>query len=354
MQFERYADIASCRQHAFFANFEVAADQKFVIQEKVDGANIQLGFAPDCPYFVGRRNGALKMGERFFDLWTTLGRCKPWLDVIQQFVDEGACSASEIDQHRVLGAWFELPSPGQPEGLEPSVRQEWVQDPPCLLRLYGELCGPGVNGRVKYGAEQRIVLFDAKLRGKMLSPQQFVVLMARLGIPQGGHPDSTQSEGPIVLVPVLGSAMGLDEALKFDCGVDSKILGQAGNTCEGGVIKPWDTVMYNARGQRLYCKNVNPSFQETTPFFAGRSDRSLEAAPQSGASYLTRNRALSVISKEGTPKNVSLLAKHVKALLEDAQKAYREDHPAATDKDVKQAFRRTGGLAHSLFLEFCS
>lgn len=238
MEFERYSDIASCRQRAFFGSFEVGADQKFVIQEKVDGVHIQLGFAPEYPYYLGHRNGTLKMGARFFDVWSTLQRCNHQLQAIQQFVDEGA--------------WFET-------AHDPSL--EWEQDCPCILRLFGELCGPGIKGRVAYDNRdrQRIVLFDAKLRGHMLSPQQFVVLMTRLGIPQG-KPE--RPDEPLVLVPVLGSAIGLAHALNFDCAVDSKILGRPGNLCEGGVLKPWDTVVYNARGHRLCGKHVNTVFQK--------------------------------------------------------------------------------------------
>jgi len=146
MDFQKFPSINDWKtgsaRHGFLAI--VGPDDVFVLQEKVDGANIQLLFQPGKPLQVGRRTGWLREGENFFNVWDTLKAYKEDLSRLQAHVDE--------------------------------THETW--------RLFGEIYGPKIQRRIPYCDESRICLFDVTLESEsvpvMPCPQTLASLLSRL------------------------------------------------------------------------------------------------------------------------------------------------------------------------------
>ena len=208
-----------------------------VVQEKVDGANIQLLFQPGRPMRVGRRTAWLKEGDHFFDIWTTLERYKGDLDRIQAHVDKTA--------------------------------KTW--------RLYGEIYGPKVQRRIPYGGQSheptgdgqihqpsgrsRICFFDLCIYDQGYTYQWFVT-------PQELEDHLCDAGVLHLMVPnlyMIMDAPGLEDFMLYHKThpFQSKIA--LGSPAEGVVIRPYNRNLdVNVRGvlQRTMLKYRNPEFRE--------------------------------------------------------------------------------------------
>ena len=97
-------------------------------------------FSPGQKMKVGKRSCFLEETESFFDIWQTLERFSAELKLLQDYCDKNRVS----------------------------------------LRVFGELFGPKINGRVDYGTEKKIAVFDIYQtvdNEETLLSQQFLVLI---------------------------------------------------------------------------------------------------------------------------------------------------------------------------------
>jgi Rnl2 family RNA ligase len=244
---------------------------RFVVQEKVDGANISFHFYPRQPWRVASRNGYLtaERKQSFFEVGSILGKHERMCAQIQDHVNQNG--------HTFI--------------------------------LYGELFGANINKRIKYG-EKRIIFFDIKLNGQYLPHQPFSKTCKKLGITP--------------VVPLFAENLTFTEALAFDSNMNSALTAQP-EICEGVVIKPQtmtkDATLY-------FClKKVNASFRELTePQAVVHSDR-IEQLRQIYAACINENRVISLVSKCGPPRKQDL-PRYESMLKGDAKKDFIKDHAA--------------------------
>lgn len=289
----RTGDPAAFHHYTSIANADLAAARAdlagvqggFVVQEKIDGANIQVLLTPGCAPVVGRRNAFLREGEAFYGLWDTLREppVQAALAALQAHVDAA----------------------GAP------------------LRIFGEYFGPGVQRRINYGPVRRILFFDADVGGTRVAAKDFEALLAQLGLSEWA-------------VPKLARMDSLEDALAYDTQHASRLsppdAPAADTLCEGVVIKPWAVVARDDFGHPVYLKKRNEAFLEAVRAPARRpQDHTVTALREDFKRYLTRNRALSVLSKEGEPAagDNKAIARLCRALLADARKDYTTDNAQA-------------------------
>lgn len=287
----------------------------FVIQEKVDGSNIQIAFMAQQPPRVGRRNAFLLKDEQFYGIWDTMAQ--PHVQALL------ACVQAHVD---ATGA---------------------------RVTLFGEYFGPGVQRRIDYGPERRILFFDADrtasgdspLEPQRLSPKEFEEFMCSLGLTDW-------------LVPKLARMETLADALDYDCNHASRLsppeADSAKNVCEGVVIKPWDSVVKDKYGHVVYMKKKNSAFQEVERSKGATTvDPQVESLRADFQRYLNVNRVLSVLSKEGRPaqnaenafsnKDIGRLCK---LMLQDAREDYTKDNSDALAALTKQQRSQLFGKHH--------
>ena len=108
--FKKYTSIENSYRQKYIlkavGEYPELQKQKYIIQEKIDGSNLQLFFEPCRKMRVGKRSAFLKEDENFYDYQQTLNNYD--FSEIQKFV--------ELTGHTV--------------------------------RLFGELFGPGIQKRV--------------------------------------------------------------------------------------------------------------------------------------------------------------------------------------------------------------
>lgn len=250
----------------------------FVVQEKIDGTNISFHFLPKQSIQVASRNKFIDTNnDGFFGIDAVLPNYKNELDVIQQYVN-----AQDID-----------------------------------LVLFGEMCGPKINGRINYHNEPHIYIFDIKMNGRYLGYTNFEWIMHINGLQHW-------------CVPVLMAHVEFEKALEFESEIYSRVATEDA-LCEGVVIKPM-SVPDQYPDQYFCLKKVNASFKEISGvpkpkrIQAGDIPQvSFELQPIF-RQYINENRAISLISKEGPPQNKRKIGAYVKLLIEDARKDFVKDH----------------------------
>jgi hypothetical protein len=270
-----------------------------VVQEKVDGANIQLLFQAGRPMRVGRRTAWLKEGDHFFDIWTTLQRYKDDLDHIQAHVDKTA--------------------------------KTW--------RLYGEIYGPKVQRRIPYGSQShepsgrsRICFFDLCIYDQGCTRNQWFVTPQELE-------DHLCDAGVLhLMVPnlyMIMDAPGLEDLMLYHKThpFQSKIA--LGSPAEGVVIRPYNRNLdVNVRGvrQRTMLKYRNPEFREMSNARLPKPD--LTPLQQAYLQYFNANRACSVVSKLGPPTKATIGKVYIPELKRDALEDFCKDHPEVTPEGL--------------------
>ena len=186
-------------------------DERYVLTEKIHGSSVQLYFEPNKPYRVGTRNRLLSAGDKFFDIWNTLEQYQDLITAFQGMVDKS--------NHTV--------------------------------RLFGELFGGNIQKGVKYQEEHKIAFFGLMMDDELRPFCDFDTMMVYSGF---GH----------LVVPIVKSVRGLDNALAYETEFNSKILGIDNNICEGVVIQPYSKVYQSHNGAYFLIKKKNESFKEKT------------------------------------------------------------------------------------------
>lgn len=258
-------------------NFPTLKNEKFIVREKLDGANVQILFMPDGSRKVGRRTDWLKENEKFYN--------------VHDAIDKSAALINALASHAT-----EINRP---------------------VRGYFELYGPGINRRVNYGNDGlKLSILDMSIffdEDRLVSQYELSEFLNR----KVGHCSD--------MAPLLFFGK-FEEAIKFNCDFNSRIMYMTDNQAEGTVIQPLNNVYFNARGERFIIKKKNAKFNErakikTTKFTEATESQKLFA------SYVNENRILSVFSKHGTINSVKQLGDYIKLVIEDAKEDFIKENP---------------------------
>ena len=281
---------------------------KYVAREKIDGANFQIYFKRGNSVKFGKRSSFLKEDDSFFNYQEAVKKIQHIVEKIDTMIQEDEIGHQE-------------------------------------LRLFGELFGPGINGRVDYGDSVNILFFDMEVDGKMANQQHLESFFSLFGFND-------------LLVPLIGYYDGISEALQASCDFDSKVLGKEGNASEGIVIKPYSREFIMGNGSRFLLKKKSDKFKEKETGMKQRKHK--EDLPEDVVklmlefrSYINKNRVLSVFSKHGEIQEPCQLGKYIQLISEDAREDFLKDNviPDSMDKKVQKKIFNVGGHIATLLRE---
>jgi len=260
--------------------FPELKDEKFIVQEKIHGANVQLIFDNGEFSHVGSRNGIIEPGTKFYNVWEAIEKLKTETELFP-FISECFPNQSVI--------------------------------------LYGELFGGGVQKGVWYGKEQRILFFDMAIDGKLLPCCDFECILLFEGLTD-------------IAVPNVVGIIPLDEALNLDTNFNSLLTPDGydeKNICEGIVIKPWELDVIDEYGSPFYIKKKNDEFKEkqksSKPKVMKDVDPRISELQAEFESYLTDSRLQNVFSKEGEIDDHSKIGHYIKLVMADAREDFEKD-----------------------------
>jgi len=327
--FKRYSSIENIDKEKtilhFLSYFPELADEKYIAYEKLDGANIQLLFDKDVDGFrVGKRSAFLDKDDTFFDIWDTLDKYKLNLEVIED---------------------------------------DFKRGPMQKMRLYGELYGPGINGRVNYGPSKRIAFFDlyyvdgevdkdGELIEKLMCQRDFKALMKSWNVTD-------------MMPPLKGMYKSLDEALAIDVEFESKVFEVSKspqnpvltNFAEGVVIQPYNKVYRIPGRSHFIMKKKSKRFKDKEDK-GGANKKPKEALPEGTSklcreflSYINDNRIIDVFSKHGNIEEDKQIGEYIRYVLEDAKEDFWKDNPELilTDKQTKVVFNTGKQIVRLLY-----
>lgn len=300
------------------------ADEMYVIQEKLHGANIQLVFNGE---------GELSLYSR------------------KQLIDEANSFNGVRD---VVEKMYYA-------GLD--MVAAFAKETGKVVRLYGEFFGGNIQKGVDYGKEKRIRFFDIEIDGEWYSYADFLSFMKSYGL-----------EG--MMVPVLGIVNTLDEALAFDTErntesfipteriVKGEVVTDAPpdeNFIEGVVIKPIRKAYVTPQGSVFYLKKKNIQFKEkqSKPRVVkdpteGMPEAILKAR-EDFLGYIHDERLQSVFSKDGEIQSVTEVGKYIKLVTEDARETFFKEEdfdPSGFDKRQLGYVFNSGKIIAELLMKY--
>ena len=280
INFKKYQSI----DNYYLANIELwkekyldIEEEKFVILEKIDGANIQFIFEPNIPYRIGRRTNLLKENEKFYNIWEFIHDEK--IDIFINYI-QSICNTSGNN-----------------------------------YRIYLEYYGPKINNRVWYGSEKDIVILDCEINNVLMSHEQLIDRFNRL---------KCENLTP----PIISYEIGLTNALNACCDFESKVPCDAtiDNPAEGIIIKPFTTNFYDYRGNRLIYKKKNEKFSEIRPKKSTRIKINSEEIDSKFLEYINYNRMISIFTNFGKITNKSEIGKYINLISSDAIEDFKKDN----------------------------
>ena len=218
MTHHKYPSLGNIQFSNFLEKFRTAfpelEHETYVIQEKLDGTNMQLFFQPHKAVIVGNRNRLISVENDHFDFVKHLDKF-PWLQKAQQYVDK----------HGVT------------------------------IRLYGEHYGKGISSVVDYGKVHYFTVFDLERNGRMLTPKTAQILCKMMGIEKNFIRF-------MAIVKGLYTALAYNENFKTTYGRSTEIEAKAKPyqfKSKGIVIKPLKECRV-ARIGRLIAKSVSVDY----------------------------------------------------------------------------------------------
>lgn len=274
--FKKYQSIENYYNSKYLKKLpESVKSQPFAVSEKLDGANISLIFTKDNPVTLARRTDFIKEGEKFNDIQHILLSYQDQLSFFQALANES--------------------------GRE--------------YRLYGEIYGEGINGRIDYGKGKKIAIFDMEVDGKLWSVagiynliEHNIDLLMHFFVPQG-------------CVNNLAEALAIDVEGKNEAG---RLL------AEGIVIKPFYENYFDKAGKRLIIKKKAEAFNDIEGSSGPKPQKELPplVAELNGIFYgfINENRMLDCFSKHGEIQSPKEIGSFLKLILEDAKEDFLKLH----------------------------
>lgn len=282
-------------------DIETTTHNYFAHDILVHNSNFQWAFSPDGTVRCASRNNYLDMNGSF----------------------QGANIQSLYESHNYLLS--ELLSDAMYSGKE--------------IRLYGELFGQGIQKRVDYGSEKRLVYFGLMIDNEWQSFADLEYMLENYGCHD-------------LIVPILQLTDELQEALSFDTEFDSLLNDKEDNLTEGVVIQPYAKVYLDGNGSPFILKKKNEKFGEKkkTEKILDMEVLTLNAEFKS---YITENRLLSVFSKEGKIQSPKEIGKYIKLLLTDAQDDFLKDNDVShMEKQQQKDIFNVGPLVANMLKSY--
>lgn len=268
----------------FLNEFPELAVEMYVVTEKLHGSNMQIFFERNLSWRVGKRTAFLAEGEKFFNIQAVLPEYEEIFKTIQDHVNMGT----------------------------------------YMLRLFGELVGPGVQKGVNYGKKKHIFFFGIMIDDTLIPFDEFQNYASFFGFEN--H-----------VVPVIAVVDGLDAALEVDTVFKSKLTPadhDGDNIAEGVVIQPLYRAYTNAGGKRFLLKKKNEKFLEKSKAKKPPSpgDPEVERLNTEFKLYITENRLQAVFSKHGEIEEPKQIGGYIRLMIRDALEDFLKDHEEAFDK----------------------
>jgi len=208
------------------------------------------------------------------------------------------------------------------------IAQNWVNQTNRTFRVFGELYGPGIQKGVDYGPERKIRFYDLMIDDMLVPQQEFENFFYDHGLGS-------------LMVPIIGRVGTLEEGLEFDSRFDSKLSTKEGNICEGIVIKPYEKVFVDSQGSVFYIKKKNEEFKEKQKVKKERTEtqytEEVNKWHNEFLSYINKNRAESVFSKEGEISSFKDIGKYISLIHQDALDDFNKEH---SDDFVREDFTK--------------
>lgn len=308
MTFQKWPKIHNSYQQKFIERFlrefPELEKETFVITEKLHGSSVQVFFSPNEPWSVGKRTAFLKDDEKFFGIHEVLPE--------YQFVFE--------------------------------TIQESVDDSGNTIRLFGELCGPGIQKGVDYGKRKRIFFFGYMINDELQTWMWFSIFADSHGFSE--H-----------VVPIVGIVTGLNVALEFDPDFVSRLNPIEGNTCEGVVMQPFKKVYATAQGKRFMLKKKNEKFMEKAKERKPPSpgDPEVQRLNAEFRLYITENRLQGIFSKHGEIEEPQQIGDYIRLMIADAKEDFVRDHEDAfnkLDRGEQGKVMNVGGVVADMLKKF--
>ena len=283
-------------------------DTECVVQEKLDGANIQFVFEPNKPFRTASRNQLCS--DDFFGVNQVVER--DFVDVfnnIQFFVDSNN----------------------------------------CFLNLYGELIGPKIQKRINYGPQKEIVFFDVFDGFDFMSFETFNVFADMFGIDMHNR-------------PVVLAICDYEKAKNIDNVFQSRFYQtDKENIAEGVVIKPYSQIVKNEFGNICMVKSKNDKFTEVARQKHNKQiwSDTVKQYNESFKDYINENRMLSYFSKAGPIESEQQIGQYIKEILADARMDFYNDKSEdelvqmneLDQKEIKKIFN-VGGMVANLLINY--
>lgn len=300
MDFKKFTSIENSYRQKFVDKFHIDPETMFIGTEKLDGANIQLLFQPDKEMIVGKRTSYLTKEDNFFDIWNTLERYKK--------------ETNEI--------------------------QEWCNKTARTARLFGEIYGPGINGRVDYGTEKKIAIFDLHLDEVLCSQFRLLLYAVRWDIEH--------------LLPQRIIKGTLEQCMAYD------VENMPRKDCEGIVIQPYSEKIENRHGERFILKKKSKKFEDVRVDEinkgAGRAEPKendiIYMLNKQFRQYITKNRVIDIFAKHGQISEMKQIGHYIILVLEDAKADFVKDVVLPEmDKKKEKDLYNVGSLIVDLLKE---
>lgn len=307
--FKKYQSIENHYQNKhikFFLNMYPELERAgYIVEEKLDGANISICINEDNLVRWGKRSSLLDDEQNFMGLESI----KPQYNLL----------INALIEQKNINNYKEL-------------------------QIFGELHGPGIQKRINYGDNLQIKFFDIRVVDKdensfYCDPLTFYIVMSDMNMEN--H-----------LAKRLTFFEKLEDALNFD----TRIKNEYGSLIEGVVIKPYYTNYYSPVGGRFILKKKNEEFLEKvkTPKKKKEYSEEVEKLETEFNSLINKNRVLSVFSKEGEIENPNQIGDYIKMVLSDAKEDFFKEHslPEEITKDEEKYIFNQGTKIVGILKEY--
>lgn len=299
VEFKKYPSIENSYRekniHWWKSQYPEIVDEKYIIVEKIHGANFQIIINKDDVKYASR-NRILEDGEGFYNYLDTMDDCSDLINKLQNIV---------VDK-----------------GIE-------------AMRVYGELFGANIQKGVDYGDEVKFKIFDIYFDDKLLTQMEAVDLLIAI--------DSVN-----YFVPIIQIVHGLEDAMNFNEDFDTNLFELPNNNAEGIVIKPYEKVYQDKQGSVFYLKKKSDKFlqrQKSKKVYAVESSE-MARMWEIYSEYLNDNRVQGIFSKYGEIEHSKDIGKYIRLVLEDAKEDFLKDNIEEYDKldnkDKNRVFSITG------------
>lgn len=209
------------------------------------------------------------------------------------------------------------------------------------VRIWGELCGDGVQKGIYYSDTKQLLFFDVEINGVRLCQERAFGFLDSVGLPT---------------VPLLGIYDSFNEAMAFDTKIDSVVSGKSDNEIEGVVIKPYDKVLTVDNLSFFSIKKKNDKFMEVkakTQKVAIPDSDNVAKLKEDFARYLTKNRVANVMSKKGEIESPKDIRRYVGLVTKDAIEDFMPTIDPNTDKkDLKKVWSIVGKIIVPMITEY--